>query len=104
MSAKYEQTELEQSADFYSDVINLEDHSMFAAQCNVANGDTFTGTVTLQVTNDFDNWVDVATASALSGTSDSQLFDAVQSSAGYARLSIVVTTGSADFNIDWVLK
>lgn len=102
---KRQETLLAKSSDFSSRHVDLEDHQMFSAQINVTNGTLFDGSCTLQVSNDLVSWIDVSgTTSALSGATDVQIYDVIESSAGFARVKIDIVAGSADFNIDWVLK
>src|SRR4051812_10489464 len=103
ITRKVEQVYLAKSASFFSDRVDLEDHDKFSVQIVTTNGSGFTSTVTLQVSNDYDVWTDVtSTTLPLTGTSDVQLYDVIQSSTGYSRIKVAITGGSADFEIDWV--
>ena len=107
MSLKKQQEILTgQSADFESLKVDLDTYKMFSVEVNVTNGSSYAGTVAIEVSNDFNKgWVEVTdTSTALSGATDIQLYDVVDSAVSYVRLKFVFTTGSADFEIDWTLK
>lgn len=105
MSIKNQEELLAQSADFFSTYVDIQHFGKYSVQITVLNGSSFTGSCTLQAANDYDSWSDVTgTTKSLSGSSDVQIYDVVDSSVGYTRVKVVVTTGSADFKIDWLLK
>lgn len=106
MSKKKQESFANKSASFETDIVNLEDFKAFSAQVNITNGSAFSANITVQVSNDYlSNWIDIpSTTAAISGASDVQFYEITNSIAGYARLKIDILTGSADFNIDWVLK
>lgn len=101
---KAEQLYTGKSTNFESDYIDLEDHERVSVQVATTNGSNFSATCTLQLSNDYDHWVDVNTASAImSGATDVKFFD-TDTGAAYVRLKVIFTTGSADFELDWVMK
>jgi hypothetical protein len=105
MSRKIKQEYLEVDSDLEAEAINLQNFRSFACQISMSNGDTFLSTVSLEVSNDQQQWVLITgTDTSLNGTSDVQLYDTISSSVGYARVKIVPTSGSADIKIDYVLK
>lgn len=102
---KVKEIQLNKSADFYSESVDLELHSKLSVQITTSNGSSFAATVTLQVSNDKSLWLDVAGSSAsLSGASDSQIYDLPDTSVSFARVSVDITSGSADFAINWDIK
>jgi len=106
MLAKHQEILTTQSADFTSTRVDLDTFKMFSVEVNVTNGSSYAGTVAIEVSNDYNKgWVEVTDSSkALSGATDIQLYDVVDSAVSYVRLTFVITTGSADFEIDWTLK
>lgn len=106
MSAKKEQTVLAASAPFNSDYVDLQVFTSFSTQVNVINGTVdFAADVTLQVSNDFVEWIDVTgTTKPLAGVADAQIYDVVQSAVAYTRVKLDITAGTADIDIDWMLK
>ena len=107
MIKKVQEILTSQSADFNSEFIDIELFKMFSVEVNVTNGSSYAGTVAIEVCNDYDKggWVEVTdTSLALTGATDIQLYDVVDSAVSYVRLKFVVTTGSADFEIDWTIK
>jgi hypothetical protein len=100
---KIEQLYFSKDSDFASDLVDLEGFSKLSVQVRCTNDSSFSGNCILQLSNDYESWVDVLdTLETISG-SDVKLFD-VQTAAGYARISFTVTAGSTDVELDWVLK
>lgn len=98
-----------QSTSFTQEV-DLDASRNISLQFRTSNGTTalgneFTGTCKLQITNDFDVWFDVAgTSQTISGVSFSHIFDNISTNASHIRIEVTITKGSADFEIDWVIK
>ena len=103
---KEQETQTGVSVDFESVVVDIDTFNMYSASVSVTNGSTFTGTVAIEATNNQDEgWVEVTGSSkALSGATDLCIFDVTETAMSYVRLAFVMTTGSADFKIDWTLK
>lgn len=102
---KVEQEYLGKSADFESAAVPIEQFRAFSAQINVHDGNSLDANVALQVCNDELNWVDVTgTLKTLSGTTDTQMYDVIDSAVAYVRIRVEIVSGDADFDIDWVLK
>lgn len=104
ITRKLEENLLAVSVDFYSKEVDLEDNSGFSVQVRTENESSFSCDLELEVSNDRTNWIAVTgTSTSLTGD-DLQFYDAIQSSACYARVSITNISGSADFDLDWVIK
>lgn len=105
MSGKKQELKTEQTTDFESLPVDLQDYTSFSVQTGIVGSADFESTITLQVSNDFDNWIDVpSTTLVLEGVADVQIYDVVQSAAAYARVKVIISVGEADFDIDWMLK
>jgi hypothetical protein len=103
---KDSETQLNQNATFYSKMINLEDNSSVSVQISTSNGSSFTGTSTVQVSNNYTKgWVDLTdTTVSISVASNIQIYDITETSAAYVRIKITITAGSADFDFAWMIK
>lgn len=105
MSAKKQELLTAKTADFNSTPVDLQSYGSFSVQVGIVGDVLFEGTTTLQVSNDFDNWIDVpSTTLVIAGTSDVQIYDVVQSAVAHVRIKVLITAGTADFDIDWMLK
>ena len=94
-----------QTAAFETTPVDLQDYHMVGIQTRVYDGSGFSCTITLQVTNDQKTWTDVTdTNLPLSGASDAQIYDVVQISVGWCRLKFSGFSGTASFEIDYMLK
>ena len=93
------------SADFNTATVFIKGYNGFSTQINVSNGSTFAATAYIEMSNNGDNWVRLTSDSiALSGATDSGLFDVPLTAASLYRIAVVFTTGSADFSITYNVK
>jgi hypothetical protein len=99
MALKVEQTYLAKSSSFNSDVVTKEESYRVSCQVNLSNGSGFTGTSALEVSNDLENWVEIPDSNV--AITDMSFYD-ITSAAAYIRVKLIISAGSADFNIDWV--
>lgn len=106
---KYSRDYTEQT-DSFTQEIDIDNARNFSLQFRTANGtvdpgDEFTGTCKLQISNDFDLWTDIATTEkTITGASYSFFFDNFTTNASHVRISVTITLGSADFELDWCIK
>jgi len=99
-SSKVEQTYVAKSATFSADEVNIEANLNCSCQINLINSSSFSGSSIIQVSNDLETWVDLPNSEEL--LTDCNFYD-IQSAAAFVRVKIVFLSGSADFNIDWLL-
>jgi hypothetical protein len=97
---KVEQTYTAKATSFNTDVVNMEGYFNLSCQVNLNNPSGFTGSTTIQVSNDLTNWIDMPDSEE--DITDCVFYD-IQSAAAFVRVKVVILTGSADFNVDWVL-
>ena len=100
MSSKIEQVYQSQGATFSAQLVNIERNLNFSCQINLINSSGFTGSSVVQVSNDLETWVDLPNSEEI--LTDCNFYD-IQSAAAFVRVKIVFLSGSADFNIDWLL-
>jgi hypothetical protein len=98
--SKVEQSYLNQSSSFEGDTVNIEVNLNCSCQINLTNSSGFSGSSIIQVSNDLETWIDLPNSETV--LTDCNFYD-VQSAAAFVRVKIVFLSGSADFNIDWLL-
>lgn len=103
MSRKKEKVYLSQSASFETEKVDLENFTRVSVQTVVTNAAALNASIVLQLSNDYESWVDVADTTTAITANGTNLFD-VETGAGFARVKITFTGGSADFEFDWVMK
>lgn len=99
-SSKVEQTYLAKSSTFQGDEVNIEINFHCSCQINLTSSSGFSGSSFIQVSNDLETWIDLPNSEEV--LTDCNFYD-IQSAAAFVRVKIVFLSGSADFNIDWLL-
>lgn len=100
MSSKVEQEYQSQGTTFSADLVNIESNLNCSCQINLSNSSGFSGSSVIQVSNDLETWIDLPNSEE--ALTDCNFYD-IQSAAAFVRVKIVFLSGSADFNIDWLL-
>jgi CRISPR/Cas system CMR-associated protein Cmr1 (group 7 of RAMP superfamily) len=100
VSSKVEQEYQSQGATFSTELVNIEESFNCSCQINLINSSSFSGSSVIQVSNDLETWVDLPNSEEI--LTDCNFYD-IQSAAAFVRVKIVFLSGSADFNIDWLL-
>lgn len=104
MSKRLEQIILELDADKKSDYVDLQRTYAIGIQVTSSNESGFSADISLEVSNDSKSWIQMdGSTFSLSGN-DSQIYDIVQCSVGYIRVSLDNVSGSADVLINYMLK
>jgi allantoicase len=87
------------SATTTSDVVRLDGiEGLFALQVSWAGGSSVDMALSLELSNDKTNWVEIPTSIvAITAAADTHIWD-IQSGAQFVRIKVTVTGGSATFN------
>lgn len=104
MNKKLAEDFVGKSTSFTSKEVDLDKSTHFSSQIRFYNGVSLNATCVIEVSNDFDIWVAMPnTQKTLSGASGVEFYD-LQTSSNYVRISITISGGSSDFELDWFIK
>lgn len=104
MLQKLKQEYLAKTADFECEEIDMDLYKYFCAQVNVLNPSSLAGTMTLQVSNNLNEWVDIPDTETEISDSEILVFYDVVTGSSSIRIVADITAGTADFEIHYVLK
>lgn len=81
-----------------SPVLNLENITAYAIQANIGSG-SLTGNMSLEASNDGQNWTDIENSSKVIAADSTLFWDAADQGAEYVRVKYSTIAGSANVEI-----
>ena len=93
------------AADTATDKFDTDEFLFISTQFSWENGAAFSADVTLQGSNDGNNWADFpGGTSSVSGASGTQMFDIANTAVTFIRVNITSVAGTADAEVDLSTK